>query len=284
MGDADTGEASGSSPAPSPCSSCPYPGASSVNSRWTSPTCSPSSSSSSFSPTSSGSSESTRGAFYASPLKKKLKTGSFRLTVDVLPHPVFSPAEEGGAALHATVSISVAEALMGFTREITGLDGSTVTVRYDYACLMVTSKAVPYRRTMRVRLPMAMAMVIPSNAIVQQPLANVRSTPLWCSYEYRRSSRTLPGMTLRFPGLGMPLYSPAENKRVDERAESARRSGRGETLPGRASEVVEVGSEELRDGRATRDRGTVVHGDLVVEALVKLPVGETICLDFFSEI
>lgn len=124
-----------------------------------------------------------------------------------------------------------------------------------------------------------MAMAIPSNAIVQQPLANVRPTPLWCSYVYRRTSRTLPGMTLRFPGLGMPLYSPAENLRFDERAGSARRWGRGETLPGRASQVVEAGSEGLRDGRA-RDRGMLEHGDLVVEALVKLPVGETICLDF----
>ncbi|CAM9353179.1 unnamed protein product [Ectocarpus sp. 4 AP-2014] len=217
MRDADTGKASGPSPAPPPCSSRPYQGASSINPQWASPTFSPSSSSSPFSPTTSpGSSESTRGDFYASPQKKKLKTGNFRLTVDVFPHPVFSPAEEGGADLHATVSISVAEALTGFIREITGLDGSIVTVR--------------------------------------------------------RTGRTLPGMTLRFPGLGMPLYSPAENKRFDERAGSARRSERGETLPGRASQVVEARREGLRERRA-RDRGMLEHGDLVVEALVKLPVG-----------
>lgn len=140
MGGADTGKASGPSPAPPPCSSRPYQGASSINSQWASPTFSPSSSSSSpFSPTTSPcSSESTRGDFYASPSKKKLKTGNFRLTVGVLPHPVFSPAEEGGADLHAMVSISVTEALTGFTREITGLDGSIVTVRYDCTCLMVT--------------------------------------------------------------------------------------------------------------------------------------------------
>ncbi|CAB1096684.1 unnamed protein product [Ectocarpus sp. CCAP 1310/34] len=133
MSDADAGKASGSSPAPPPCSSRPYEGASSIKSQWASPTFSPSSSSSPFSPTTSpGSSESTPGGFYASPPKTKLKTGNFRLTVDVLPHPVFSPAEEGGADLHATVSISVAEALTGFTREITGLDGSIVTVRLQW--------------------------------------------------------------------------------------------------------------------------------------------------------
>ncbi|CAM9188408.1 unnamed protein product [Ectocarpus sp. 12 AP-2014] len=218
MGDADTGKASGPSPAPPPCSSRLYQGASSINSRWASPTFSPSSSSfSPFSPTTSpGSSASTSRIFYASPPKKKMKTGNFRLTVDVLPHSVFSPAEEGGADLHATVSISVAEALTGFTRDITGLDGSMVTVR--------------------------------------------------------RTSRTLPGMTLRFPGLGMPSYSLAEKKHLDERAGSARRSGRGETLPGQASQAVEAGSEGLRDWRA-RDRRMLEHGDLVVEALVKLPVG-----------
>ncbi|CAM9137311.1 unnamed protein product [Ectocarpus fasciculatus] len=219
MGDADTGEASGPSSAPPPCSSPPSPGASPINSQWDSPTCSPSSSSSSPCPptTSPGSSESTRGVFYASPRKTKLKTGNFRLTVDVLPHAVFSPAEEGGADLYATVTISVAEALKGFTREIAGLDGSIVTVR--------------------------------------------------------RTSRTLPGMTLRFPGLGMPLYSPPENKRYDERAGNPRRSGRGETMPEWASGVVEAGSEGLSDGRAARDSKMVAHGDLVVEALVKLPAG-----------
>ncbi|CAM9528517.1 unnamed protein product, partial [Hapterophycus canaliculatus] len=58
----------------------------------------------------------------------RVKRGDFRLTVDVLPHPLYSP-EEGGADLHASISISLVEALTGFERDIAGLDGSIRTVR-----------------------------------------------------------------------------------------------------------------------------------------------------------
>ncbi|CAM9207942.1 unnamed protein product, partial [Scytosiphon promiscuus] len=60
--------------------------------------------------------------------ERRVKRGDFRLTVDVLPHPVYSP-EEGGSDLYASISISLAEALAGFTRDIVGLDGSTRTIR-----------------------------------------------------------------------------------------------------------------------------------------------------------
>lgn len=67
-------------------------------------------------------------AFFSPPRKQKVKTGSFRLTVDVLLHPVFSRGDDG-ADLYTSVEISLDEALTGFTREITALDGSVVTVR-----------------------------------------------------------------------------------------------------------------------------------------------------------
>lgn len=60
--------------------------------------------------------------------KEKIKTGDFRLTVDVLPHPVFSRGSDG-ADLYTSVAISLDEALTGFTREIVTLDGSVVAVR-----------------------------------------------------------------------------------------------------------------------------------------------------------
>lgn len=70
-------------------------------------------------------------AFFAPPRKekkKKIKTGNFRLTVDVLPHPVFSRRDDG-ADLYTSVAISLEEALAGFAREITALDGSLLVVR-----------------------------------------------------------------------------------------------------------------------------------------------------------
>ena len=47
--------------------------------------------------------------------------------MDVLPHPVFSREE---ADLYVTVAISLEEALTGFERDITLLDGSVVTARW----------------------------------------------------------------------------------------------------------------------------------------------------------
>ncbi len=53
--------------------------------------------------------------------------GDFRLTVDVAPHPVFT---REGADLYVMVAISLQEALTGFERDITLLDGSVVTARW----------------------------------------------------------------------------------------------------------------------------------------------------------
>lgn len=68
-------------------------------------------------------------AFFAPSRKQtKIKTGNFRLTVDVLPHPGFSRGDDG-ADLYTSVAISLEEALTGFTRVITSLDGSLLAIR-----------------------------------------------------------------------------------------------------------------------------------------------------------
>lgn len=79
-------------------------------------------------PPSEATSSTANNVFFAPPRSKKIKTGSFRLTVDVLPHPVFSRGDDG-ADLYTSVAISLEEALTGFTREIVALDGSTVGIR-----------------------------------------------------------------------------------------------------------------------------------------------------------
>lgn len=81
------------------------------------------------SPAPSSSSGPTHASSTLSEQIRMVRRGDFRLTVDVLPHPLYSP-EEGGADLHASISISLDEALTGFQRDITGLDGSIRTVRY----------------------------------------------------------------------------------------------------------------------------------------------------------
>lgn len=70
--------------------------------------------------------------------KKKFKTGDFLLAVDVLPHELFSWREEGGSDLQTSITISLEEALHGFTREITALDGSMITVR----CVLNVSEVI----------------------------------------------------------------------------------------------------------------------------------------------
>lgn len=73
-------------------------------------------------------STSSKAVFAPPRTKQKTKTGNFRLTVDVLPHPVFSRGDDG-ADLYTSVAISLEEALAGFTREITALDATVVVLR-----------------------------------------------------------------------------------------------------------------------------------------------------------
>eukprot|EP00752_Nemacystus_decipiens_P013400 g11865.t1 len=168
-------------------------------------------------------------AFFAPP-RPKVKTGSFRLTVDVLEHPVFWRGDDG-PDLFTSVAISLDEALTGFTREITALDGSVVSLR--------------------------------------------------------RTDRTLPGMVLRFPGLGMPIAVPQD--RNGPTTSYADNSKPMSPLPGHITKVagnnvIEVVSgapagAAAEEGRTEEDSASasagrnVGFGDLFVEASVTLPSG-----------
>eukprot|EP00903_Cladosiphon_okamuranus_P011998 g11267.t1 len=169
-------------------------------------------------------------AFFAPPRRhEKVKTGNFRLTVDVLPHPVFSRGD-GGADLYTSVAISLEEALVGFTRKITAIDETVVVLR--------------------------------------------------------RTSRTLPGMVLRFPGLGMPIPVPSGRKRpsacagntksaspsVEPASTVAEANAIVDTLRATTGAVAGQDQEEECDVGASGGE-TAAFGDLFVEVSVTLPAG-----------